>query len=305
MMRVIVDSGAASRKRCRGADVKSWLRVVVKSPSDDAAGLIAEGLVACGGSAVLEKGSGIETYLPDGDAAAARERVREQLEMIIGSGDFDIDVERVPDQDWLALWRAGLAPRHIGRIIVSPTWSEVDATANDIVIRIDPQMAFGTGEHASTRGVLHLMQRAVEEGDWLLDVGTGSAILAIAAVRLGAAHVLAVESDADAVLNAQENADRNGVAACITLRCALVDPPFLNECGAEAFDGILANVISGVLKPLLPSFQKALTPGGWMILSGILLEEADVMREAADANGFEVEAEHAEEQWWSVLLRRR
>jgi len=282
----------------------TWLRVVVRSPSDDLTSFIAEGLVACGGSAVLEKGAVVETYLADGDPNETRDRVRDQLRELTGDDSIEVDVERVPDQDWLALWRAGLAPRQVGRFIVSPTWSEVEAGPEDMVIRIDPQMAFGTGEHASTRGVLRLMQGAVENGDWLLDVGTGSAILAIAAVKLGAAHVLAVESDGDAIPNAAENAERNKTASAVTLKCALVDPAFLHECGAEAFDGILANVISGVLRPLLPHFRAAIAPGGWAILSGILIEEAYVMREEAESHGFVVEREDAEEQWWTVLLRR-
>jgi ribosomal protein L11 methyltransferase len=284
-----------------------WLRVTARSPSDELAGLLVEGLLASGGSAVEESGEGVVSWIPlrDGEAAsAAADRVRGVLRESLNAEPAHFAVEEVAEQDWLALWRSGLEPRHIGeRIIVAPTWSEVEAGADDIVIRIDPQMAFGTGEHASTRGVLRLMQQAVRPDDRVIDVGAGSAILAIAAVRLGAVSALAVESDPDAVENAGENIDRNGVAGAVEFRCELVDDAFLEARGDAAFDGILANVLSSVLRPLLPAFHKSLAPGGWAILSGILLEEAPEMRDAAAAAGFRVEAEDAEEEWWSVLLR--
>ncbi|HSJ10754.1 MAG TPA: 50S ribosomal protein L11 methyltransferase [Longimicrobiales bacterium] len=289
---------------------QTWLRVTATSPSAELTGLLAEGLLACGGSAVEEKGDVVVTYIADDDGnddvdTDRAAQLRHQLHAILGFEPLQLEVERVPEQDWLALWRAGLEPRHIGeRIIVSPTWSEVSPGPGQLLIRIDPQMAFGTGEHASTRGVLRLMQRVVRDGDRLIDVGSGSAILAIAAARLGASHVFAVESDPDAQENAGENVAQNEVADRVTLLYDLVDNAFLAGYGGGAFDGILANVLSGVLRPLLPAFHRALAEGGWAILSGILVEEAPLMREAADAAGFTVEAEDVEEQWWSVLLRR-
>jgi ribosomal protein L11 methyltransferase len=286
--------------------VATWLRVTA-SHSADLSPLLAEGLLAAGGSAVEERADSVITYiaLDERDAATAAQEVRTIVRAVLGTEPAQLDFDEVPEQDWLALWRAGLGPRRMGRIVVAPTWSEVTAAADDIVIRIDPQMAFGTGEHASTRGVLRLMQQAVRSGDRVLDVGAGSAILAIAAARLGAAAALAVENDPDAMDNAAENVARNGVAGQVTLLCEHVDDAFLAGRGVGAFHGILANVLSGVLRPLLPAFHDALAPGGWAILSGILLEEAVAMRAAAASVGFTVEAEDAEEQWWSVLLRSR
>jgi ribosomal protein L11 methyltransferase len=279
----------------------AWLRVTVRSPSDELTALLAEGLLACGGSAVEEQQDALITYIP---VDADRARIRAQLDALLGARG-DIAFEEVPEQDWLALWRAGLQPRRVGaRIIVSPTWSEVDARADDIILRIDPQMAFGTGEHASTRGVLRLMQHAMRGGEQLLDVGSGSAILSIAGVMAGAKHVVAAESDPDAMDNARENVARNGVADRVTLLTALVDDAFLAAYGGGAFDGIVANVLSSVLRPLLPAFHTALAAGGWAILSGILVEEADMMRAAAASASFTIEAEDVEELWWSVLLRR-
>jgi ribosomal protein L11 methyltransferase len=285
----------------------SWLRVTVTSPSAEQ-DLLGEGLLACGGSAIEERDGSLVTYVPleeGGDAAAAGARVRAVLESVLGTEPPHLFLENVPEEDWLALWRSGLGPRRVGeRLVVAPTWSEVAAAPHELVVRIDPQMAFGTGEHASTRGVLRLMQRVVRPGDRLIDVGSGSAILAIAAAKLGAEQVAAVESDGEAMENAGDNVARNGVGEHVTLVCDVVDAAFLRSYGGGAFDGILANVLSSVLLPLLPAFHDALAASGWAILSGILVEEADAVRTAAAENGFVVEAEDAEEQWWSVLLRR-
>lgn len=289
----------------------TWLRVTVRSPSDELTGQLIEGLVASGGGAVEERGRELVTYLPLDDRAGVDDAslvlnaLRHTLREHLGADPPELEVENVADQDWLARWRDGLGPRRVGdRITVAPTWSDVVAVPGQLVVRIDPQMAFGTGEHASTRGVLRLMHQAVRSGDRVLDVGAGSAILSIAAIMLGAARAEAVESDAEALPNAAENIERNEVADRVTLLQAVVDTAFLEARGAAAFDGIVANVLSGVLQPLLPGFHEVLAPGGWAILSGILAEEAAGIRSAAGAAGFGIAAEDEEELWWSVLLRR-
>jgi ribosomal protein L11 methyltransferase len=284
----------------------TWLRVTVRSPSDELHVLLLEGLVASGASAVEERGHDLVTYLPlNADVSAVLDRLRGTLRELLGAEPPEFEVEDVADQDWLALWREGLGPRRVGdRIIVAPNWSAVEAAPRELVVRIDPQMAFGTGEHATTRGVLRLMQGVLHPGDRVLDVGAGSAILAIAAALLGAESVVAAEYDGDAVPNAAENIARNGVADRVTLLQTMVDHAFLEARGPGAFDGIVANVLRSVLQPLLPGFRDVLVPHGWTILSGILAEEAAGMRSAAAAAGFVVAAEDEEEQWWSVLLRR-
>jgi ribosomal protein L11 methyltransferase len=285
---------------------EAWLRITVTSPSDELVAVLAEGLVASGGSAVEENGAELSTYVPlDGDNSDSRAaEVTTRLRDVVGE-DVDIRWEVVPEQDWIARWRSSLHPRRVGpRIIVAPSWTAPATGPGDILIRIDPQMAFGTGEHASTRGVLRLLQRVLLPQVQLLDVGTGSAILAIAAARLGARHVVAVESDADALPNAQQNVAANSVAERVTIVHGLVDEAFLKAYGGGSFDGIMANVLSGVLRPLLPAFHHALVTDGWVILSGILVEEAEDIRAAATEHGFRIEAEDLEEQWWSALLRR-
>ncbi|NJD10610.1 MAG: methyltransferase domain-containing protein [Gemmatimonadetes bacterium] len=280
-----------------------WLYVVVRSPSEWEAELLAEGLLAAGANGVEQQPAAVSTWFPPPpDPERFVARLRTELAARTGS-DPALAWEWRADADWAREWRRGLGARRVGqRLVVTPTWITPEAGPADVVISIDPQMAFGTGEHATTRGVLRLMESAVRTGGRVLDVGTGSAILAIAAARLGAAAVLAAEHDADALGNAAENVERNGVAGRVRLQHALVDERFLAAHPGE-FDLILANVLSGVLKPLLPAFRASLRESGRLILSGSLATEAADVLEAARRARWAPEAEDREEDWWSIRLR--
>ena len=284
-----------------------WLVLTVHAPPDEAGGAIAEGLIALGGTAIVEEADGWSTYLPPpDDPETFIEEARETLRAYAPGAELELSWRWEPNEDWTVAWRRGLRPRRVGeRLIVAPTWTEPEAGPEDIVLWIDPQMAFGTGEHASTRGVLRLLEASIRPGDRVLDVGTGSGILAIAACRLGASHVLAVESDPVAIPTARENLERNGVAESVTLENALVDDAYLDALGPGSVDLIVANVLSGVLIPLLPAFRRVLATGGRAILGGILTTEADRVVAAAEAAGFDVAREDVEDEWWSVLLTAR
>src|SRR5690606_40079497 len=117
----------------------------------------------------------------------------------------------VPDVDWSREWRSGIGAHRLGDLVVTPPWLADEYPAERRVV-IEPGMAFGTGEHATTRGVVRLMQGALREGDRVADLGAGSAVLAIAAAKLGARKVIAVELDEDAIPNAEENVAANGVS---------------------------------------------------------------------------------------------
>lgn len=282
---------------------KRWLRIRALSPSPEHLDALVEGLIASGAAAAEQQGDTIITYVADVEDPERKAREIERAVCEFTGAMIAIDWTWVDDEDWAREWRRGLGARRVGeRFIVTPTWIDPDACDGDIVITIDPQMAFGTGEHATTRGMLRLMENVVRDGDVILDVGTGSAILAIAAARIGAASVDAVEFDPDAIENATENIERNGTAAQVTLACELVDIPYLTKRPAH-YDVIVANVLSGVLRPLLHAFGTSLKPQGHLLLSGILKEEADAMIDAARAAGFVTVAEDREDEWWSGLLQ--
>jgi ribosomal protein L11 methyltransferase len=280
-----------------------WLMLSARSPAAELNATLVEGLVALGGAAVEESGDVLRTYLaPPKDAEAF---VRDATARLSALAAEPVATEWCwrADEDWQAGWRRGLAPRRVGRrLIIAPTWTAPAAVAGDVVIRIDPQMAFGTGEHASTRGVLTLLEAAARPGMRVLDVGAGSGILAIAAVLLGAAGATAVEPDADAIINLRENLALNGVADRVRVAVATVDARWLDAHRGDGWDVIVANVLSGVLAPMLPAFARAVAGRGTVVLGGILEEESSAILAAAARAGLAPAGEHREDGWWSVAL---
>jgi ribosomal protein L11 methyltransferase len=163
-------------------------------------------------------------------------------------------------------------------------------------------MAFGTGDHATTRSVVMLLQDVVRGGDRVADLGAGSAVLAIAAAKLGASRIVAIELDNDAIANAEENVRRNGVVE----RVSVVEGDAASLLPLVAPVRIVtANIISSVLTDLLPTIANALDPDGCAILSGILVSERSMMVERLDAAGWRVAAEIEEGEWWSATVERR
>lgn len=280
-----------------------WLVLSARVPSDELHELLGEGLLAMGGLSVLEEGEWLTTYLPPPDdlEVFVRDAERFLADWLLEELAPELRWRWQADEDWAREWRKGLRPRQLTeRLVVKPTWTEWEAAEGQVVIEVDPQMAFGTGEHATTRGCLRLLDGVLRPGDRVLDVGSGSAILAIAAARLGAAEVVAVEYDPDANLNARENLEQNGVAERVRIVEAMADGALLAELGG--FDLILANILSGVIRPLLPAFRGALRGGGRLIVSGILQTEHEAVLHDAAAAGFRPAGEDREEEWWSALL---
>ena len=184
-----------------------------------------------------------------------------------------------------------------------PSWVSDPDDPPEVVVVIDPGMAFGTAEHGTTRGCLRLLDTVVAPGERLLDVGAGSGVLAIAAVRLGASEVVALEGDALACEALSENLDHNGVADRVRWAEGLVDSEGLIAYGPV--DGILANIESATLGRLLAGFAGSVRPGGWLILSGILAEEWPDLREATEAAGFGLRDLDSDGEWRAGLFERR
>ena len=288
------------------APPERWLVLSVRTADPELLPLASEVLVARGSWAVQEMDGAVVTYVPEPrDPEAYVDEVRAVLaEELPDAAAPEVAWRWQANEDWAATWRAGLGPRAVTeRVVVKPTWTEWDATPGQVVVDIDPQMAFGTGEHATTRGCLRLLDDALRPGDRVLDVGSGSAILAIAAAMLGARECIAVEYDPDANLNARENLERNGVEDRVRIVEAMADPALLEELGR--FDLMLANILSGVIRPLLPAFRGVLggSPDGRLIVSGILRTEAPAVVHDAETAGFRVVEVDEEEEWWSALLR--
>jgi ribosomal protein L11 methyltransferase len=288
------------------ASPRRWLELGVRrGVAGDLEPLLAEALVALGGRAVLEDGDRFLTHVEEpADVDAFLVHARAVVAEIAGTATVELTTRWVDHEDWAEAWKRGLAPRRIGaRLVVTTTWHPVASRPGDVVLVIDPGMAFGTAEHGTTRGCLRLLERALTPGERVLDVGAGSGILAIAAARLGAGSVLALEGDPLATEALAENVARNHVADRVLWEQRWADVGLLAALSSR--DGVVANIESGILRSLMSGFAAAVRPGGWLVLSGILDHEWPAMGEAADAAGFSLVEVDADGEWRSGRFTRR
>lgn len=214
----------------------------------------------------------------------------------------DLRVNTLKEEDWANAWKEHFQVHQIGdRVVIRPPWREFTPTGNQVEVVLDPGMAFGTGLHPSTRLSVLGVEQVVESGDTVFDVGTGSGILAIAAVRLGAERVDCVDVESVAVRATRENAERNGVADRIEVELGSAGPgePFQGK-----YDVVLANIIARILIELSEALVQATRPGGHLVLAGIIeSREADVVA-AFDALGATVVTRRQSDDWVSLVLHR-
>jgi len=279
-----VSSGEASDR---------WLSVRVR-PGSNREGVVAA-LFSSGAQGVQEIGDELVTLLADEGKADAV-----TCAVLAASPDAQIETGPTPRIDWSERWKASLHAHRVGSLTIAPPWlAHEDEAAHTVVI--DPGMAFGTGEHPTTRGVIRLLAGVLHAGDRVADLGAGSAVLSISAVKLGAAHSFAIEIDNDAIGNAEANVARNGVADRVTVLegDAAAMLPLVAPVNV-----VLANIISSALIALLPTIAESLVAGGRAILSGVLHEERGEMLQALADGGWRVEREDHESIWWSVAIAR-
>jgi len=217
----------------------------------------------------------------------------------------ELRIAEVADQDWARLWKEGLDPVRLEPgIWIVPSFKPVPAAAGDEpVIVLDPGLAFGTGAHATTRASMKLMARELTAGaKSVLDLGTGSGILAMAAVKLGAERVVAVDLDPLALRTAAENFERNGLADRIQLLKGVADPE--SDLPGPAFSLIAANLFAESLARLMPFIARHLEPRGKAVLSGILLDRAGPVEAALNDNSLVVKKRIEEEGWLSLSAQK-
>ena len=216
----------------------------------------------------------------------------------------DVRTRLVDEADWAEAWKAHFPVLRIGRrLVVRPTWRRHRRGRDDVVLALDPGMAFGTGLHPTTRLCLAALEGIADRGSFagvrVLDVGCGSGILAIAALRLGAGHAFAVDTDPIAIESTAANARRNRLARRIHGRVGSL------PSGEPPFDVVLANLIAGVLVPLAPALRDELMPGGSLLASGIFIDREDEVRAAFEAAGLDVVGRTSEGEWVALEAARR
>ena len=217
------------------------------------------------------------------------------------SGEEEIRVEELADQDWNRQWAESVRPIRIGRrIVIRPSWEPVPLQAKDIEIVLDPKQAFGTGHHATTRMLLEWLEDLIRGGESVLDVGTGSGILAMVALRLGAASALGVECDPIAVDCARDYARENGFGSALGVQCGTLQD--VDRQGTLRPDLVLANLDRQTLLQLCERLAQYVSHGARLLLSGILMEQEQEIVAAFSKAGALVLQRREQEGWVALEL---
>ena len=264
----------------------------------------------------------VRVYVPaDAAGEEARQRIEQgmwHLRQIGAGGISDVSVQRLAEADWANAWKEHYHVTHLGRrTVIKPSWRDYEARPGEAVVELDPGMAFGTGLHPTTRNCVLALEETLRPGDRVLDVGTGSGILAIAALKLGAASVLALDVSPVAVAAARANAAANGLAERIELRLATLEgaagepyaplPPDLAVLSAAelgTYDVVVANIIARVIAQLAPALLAATRPGGTLIASGIIAERRHEAEEPLRTAGLHDLRALIEGDWVTLVGRR-
>lgn len=281
-----------------------WAKVTVKVAPEAVAGVADVMLSVSHGVEEQPRGAevGLVAYVSSAHTAKALERIRERLAALRAAGlevgSAAVAVRRVRSRKWEDAWKAGLdVVRVPPRIVIKPTWKDYAAqSGEEAVVELDPGMAFGTGDHATTRGCLAALGRCIRGGELVFDIGAGSGVLSIAAAKLGARRVVGVEIDESAARVAAENIGLNRVAHIVAVACG--DGL---RCLRSGADVIVANLTSHQVAALAPQVRCHLAPGGVFIASGISTAHERAVRVAGEAEGFSVRDRRREGEWLTMV----
>ena len=244
----------------------------------------------------------ITAHIPDDEAAPAAveatERALWHLQAFGLRPVGELRVRSVDDADWTDAWKAGYVPQRIGRVVIVPSWLDEPIGPDEVALRLDPGMAFGTGLHPTTRGCLTLLQEITPMPPVVLDVGSGSGILALAALRLGAERAICYDTDSSAVEATLANAAANGLADRVTANLGSLPP----KPPAEPYPLVLANLVAAVLIDLAAQLVAHTAPGGALLASGIIEGRADEVLAALTAAGFVLDRRLDDREWVSLRL---
>ena len=217
----------------------------------------------------------------------------------INFGTLETTRREVEGDDWLEIWRKHFRPLHIGEsVVVVPEWIDYEKKAGEVTVKLDSNMAFGTGEHETTSMCLKLLQEYLKEGDTCIDVGCGSGILGIAAIKLGAKLAYLTDIDDIAVKSANHNCENNGVSD----RAVVAHSDLLNNSDIKG-DIMLANITAEILCRLAPSIPKNLKKGGVLILSGIIESRLAMVLEAFGAQGLKLDKQIKDGEWFALSFK--
>ena len=232
----------------------------------------------------------------------------EELRSFMDIGEGSIEESSTEDKDWINNWKEYFHQFYVDDILIVPSWEEVKAEDKDkMILHIDPGTAFGTGMHETTQLVIRQLKKYVKEGDQILDVGTGSGILGIVALKLGAAHVTGTDLDPCAVPAVEENKEANEIADesfDMMIGNIIDDRAVQDQVGYEKYDIVTANILADVLIPLTPVIVHQMKKGAYYITSGILDVKESVVTDAVKAAGLQLVEVTRQGEWVSVTARK-
>lgn len=250
----------------------------------------------------LEEDADKEAILKDVRAAL------DELKSYMDIGEATIEESQTEDKDWINNWKQYFHQFYVDDILIVPSWEEVKAEDQDkMILHIDPGTAFGTGMHETTQLVIRQLKKYVTPDTEMLDVGTGSGILGIVAIKLGAKHVLGTDLDPCAVPAVAENKEANGIpeqAFDMMIGNIIDDKEVQDQAGYEKYDIVTANILADVLIPLTPVIVHQMKKGAYYITSGILDVKEEVVVEAVKAAGLTVVEVTHQGEWVSVTARK-
>jgi ribosomal protein L11 methyltransferase len=245
---------------------------------------VEEDLIKLMGKDVKVKGYFFSEEFSEAGLKSISERVENLSIFGLDKGKGLVTVREVSDEDWANAWKKYYKPLKVGeRVVIKPTWEEYKAKAGEVVIELDPGMAFGTGTHETTAMCVRLLEKYVKESSAVFDVGCGSGILGITAAKLGAKKVVCVDIDEISCKVSRENAEMNNVDDRVVVRCGNL----LNEVSGKA-DVIIANIIADIIISFSEDAMSFLTKGGIFISSGIIRDRSDEVLRKLRAEGFNI-----------------
>lgn len=247
----------------------------------------------------------VSAYFPLNIYAEKRKKViLERFEEVFSDREdivYTIDFYEYDEEDYQNSWKKYLFTEKVSeRFVVKPTWREYEPKDDELIIELDPGRAFGTGSHPTTSLCLKLMEENIKEGDSVIDVGTGSGILMIAADRLGASEVYGTDIDELAVESAKENLELNGISED---RAKVYLGNLVSVVNGKKFDVVVANILADVLLILLNDISKVVKKDGLVIFSGIIDEKCELLKREVEALGMEILEVKADKEWRAMLIK--
>lgn len=216
------------------------------------------------------------------------------------SSNSDIKIKEIQEENWNEAWEKSIQPIEVGnKITIKPSWANYENTSGRIVIQIDPKMSFGTGYHETTRLTLQLLEKYIKKEDAVLDVGTGTGILAIAAIKLGGSCALGIDNDEWSIDNANENVAANNLSDKIEISdSALASLPEIK------YDLITANIMLNTILEMLPDIVKRIKPGGIILFSGLLLIDEKAFTTGIEKYGLHIKEQLTEGEWLAFAVQK-